>query len=62
MRRRQLSILLANPHGFCAGASTPESLVEELIGTLGARYDVTVDQGTTVHEDIHFNLPKTICA
>lgn len=48
--------------GVSAGASTPETLVGELIGTLGARYDVTVDEWTTAHEDIHFNLPKTICA
>ena len=46
--------------GVSAGASAPETLVEEVIGTLGERYDITTEEVVTVREDIAFNLPPTL--
>src|SRR5690606_12940330 len=46
--------------GVSAGASAPESLVEEVIDAFAARYDVTVETKTTAEENIAFNIPKVL--
>ncbi|ODT83353.1 MAG: 4-hydroxy-3-methylbut-2-enyl diphosphate reductase [Pelagibacterium sp. SCN 64-44] len=46
--------------GVSAGASAPESLVEEVIDAFAARYDVTVETKTTAEEHIAFNIPKVL--
>src|SRR5690606_28370162 len=46
--------------GVSAGASAPESLVEEVIDAFAARYEVKVDTKTTAEENIAFNIPKVL--
>ncbi|MBJ6988227.1 4-hydroxy-3-methylbut-2-enyl diphosphate reductase [Devosia sp. MC521] len=46
--------------GVSAGASAPESLVEEVIDAFAARYDVKVKTTTTAEENIAFNIPKVL--
>jgi len=46
--------------GVSAGASAPESLVEEVIDAFAARYDVKVETHTTAEERIAFNIPKIL--
>ena len=46
--------------GLSAGASAPEVLVEEVLGALRTRFDVTVEQITAVHEDVRFRLPHML--
>ena len=46
--------------GVSAGASAPESLVEEVIDAFAERYDVTVETKTTAEENIAFNIPRVL--
>ena len=46
--------------GISAGASAPEILVEEVMGALRERYDVTTEEVVIVREDIAFNLPPAL--
>ncbi len=46
--------------GLSAGASAPEVLVDEVLGALRTRFDVTVEQVTAVHEDVQFRLPQML--
>jgi (E)-4-hydroxy-3-methyl-but-2-enyl pyrophosphate reductase (IPP and DMAPP forming) len=46
--------------GVSAGASAPESLVEEVIDAFAARYAVKVETRTTAEENIAFNIPKVL--
>jgi (E)-4-hydroxy-3-methyl-but-2-enyl pyrophosphate reductase (IPP and DMAPP forming) len=46
--------------GVSAGASAPESLVEEVIDAFAERYDVKVETRTTAEEHIAFNIPKVL--
>ena len=46
--------------GVSAGASAPESLVEEVIDAFAARYDVTVETKTTAEENVAFNIPRVL--
>jgi 4-hydroxy-3-methylbut-2-enyl diphosphate reductase len=46
--------------GVSAGASAPESLVEEVIDAFAARYDVAVETKTTAEENIAFNIPRVL--
>ena len=46
--------------GITAGASAPESLVQELIASLRSRYDVTVEERRVAEEDIAFSLPRSL--
>jgi len=46
--------------GLTAGASAPESLVDEVIEALGARYDVTLTEVETAREDVTFKLPRAL--
>ena len=46
--------------GVSAGASAPESLVEEVIDAFAERYAVKVETVTTAEENIAFNIPKVL--
>ena len=48
--------------GLTAGASAPETLVEEFIEACGERFDVTIKPVTLHEENIHFNLPRALTA
>ena len=48
--------------GLTAGASAPEVLVEEVIESFRQRYDVTVEEVQTAHEDVEFKLPRVLTA
>ena len=44
--------------GITAGASAPETLVDELIAACRERYDVTVEEVRTTEENVVFKLPR----
>jgi len=46
--------------GLTAGASAPETLVEEIIAAFAQRFDVTVETVRTAEETISFNLPREL--
>ena len=46
--------------GVTAGASAPESLVQDLIASLRDRYDVTVEERRIAEENIEFSLPRSL--
>jgi 4-hydroxy-3-methylbut-2-enyl diphosphate reductase len=46
--------------GLTAGASAPETLVEEIIAAFADRFDVTVETVRTAEETISFNLPREL--
>lgn len=46
--------------GVTAGASAPETLVDEVIEALGRRYEISVEQVTTANERIAFNVPREL--
>ncbi|WP_299811110.1 4-hydroxy-3-methylbut-2-enyl diphosphate reductase [uncultured Roseibium sp.] len=46
--------------GLTAGASAPETLVEEIISAFSDRFDVTVETVRTAEETISFNLPREL--
>jgi 4-hydroxy-3-methylbut-2-en-1-yl diphosphate reductase len=46
--------------GITAGASAPESLVNEIIEAFRARYDVTVESVSTTVERVAFNVPREL--
>jgi 4-hydroxy-3-methylbut-2-en-1-yl diphosphate reductase len=48
--------------GITAGASAPETLVDELIAACRERYDVTVEEVRTTEESVVFKLPRTLVA
>jgi 4-hydroxy-3-methylbut-2-en-1-yl diphosphate reductase len=48
--------------GITAGASAPETLVDELIAACRARYDVTVEEVRTTEERVVFKLPRALVA
>src|SRR4051794_3926255 len=43
--------------GLTAGASAPESLVQELLGRLGERYQLEIEERRVTQEDVVFKLP-----
>jgi 4-hydroxy-3-methylbut-2-enyl diphosphate reductase len=43
-----------------AGASAPESVVEECSGFLQQLFDVEVEQRTIREEEVHFVLPREL--
>jgi 4-hydroxy-3-methylbut-2-en-1-yl diphosphate reductase len=43
-----------------AGASAPESVVQECVAWLRDRYGATVESRTLRHEDVHFPLPREL--
>jgi len=46
--------------GITAGASAPEELVNEIIDSFRARFDVTVETVSTAQEHIAFNVPREL--
>ncbi|MGE0745433.1 MAG: 4-hydroxy-3-methylbut-2-enyl diphosphate reductase [Rhodospirillales bacterium] len=48
--------------GLTAGASAPEILVQDLIDSLRARFDVTVQEVDVTKEDMTFSLPRVLTA
>ncbi len=43
--------------GLTAGASAPETLVQELLGRLGERYELCIEERRVTQEDVVFKLP-----
>jgi 4-hydroxy-3-methylbut-2-enyl diphosphate reductase len=48
--------------GITAGASAPETLVDELIAACRERYDVTIEEVRTTEETVVFKLPRALVA
>ena len=48
--------------GITAGASAPEVLVQELIDTLAAQFDLTVEERNIIDENVTFSLPRALSA
>jgi 4-hydroxy-3-methylbut-2-enyl diphosphate reductase len=46
--------------GVTAGASAPETLVNEVMAALKARFEVTIETVTTADERIAFNVPREL--
>ncbi|MCC7252213.1 4-hydroxy-3-methylbut-2-enyl diphosphate reductase [Hyphomicrobium sp.] len=46
--------------GITAGASAPESLVDEVLDSLKERFAISVEQVTTASERIAFNVPREL--
>ena len=46
--------------GLTAGASAPETLVEEFIKACNERFDITIEPITLREENIQFNLPRAL--
>jgi 4-hydroxy-3-methylbut-2-enyl diphosphate reductase len=46
--------------GVTAGASAPETLVDEVLDALNARFSIAVEQVTTANERIAFNVPREL--
>ncbi len=47
--------------GLTAGASAPESLVQELLGRLGEHYTLEIEERQVTQEDVVFKLPAPLC-
>ena len=50
----------ANHIGLSAGASAPESLVQDVIHALGKRYDLIVTEQGHIRETVNFKLPSIL--
>ncbi|MDE2182474.1 MAG: 4-hydroxy-3-methylbut-2-enyl diphosphate reductase [Alphaproteobacteria bacterium] len=48
--------------GISAGASSPESLVDEVVTAFRSRYDVELEEATVTREDLTFNLPRALAS
>jgi len=46
--------------GLTAGASAPETLVNEVIEALGERFEVTLEQVETARENVEFKVPRVL--
>jgi 4-hydroxy-3-methylbut-2-enyl diphosphate reductase len=46
--------------GLTAGASAPESLVQEVVAHLRTRFDLTVEEIRVAEETIEFRLPPAL--
>ena len=47
--------------GITAGASAPETLVQELIVRLGQHYTLRIEERQVTQEDVVFKLPAPLC-
>ncbi len=47
--------------GITAGASAPETLVQELLGCLADRYTLQIEERQVTQEDVVFKLPAPLC-
>ena len=43
-----------------AGASAPESLVEDVVDAMGERYEIDVSEEGKVRETVNFKLPPIL--
>ncbi len=48
--------------GLSAGASAPETLVDEVILALRERFDVSIEEQAVRREDVAFNLPRALAS
>ncbi len=48
--------------GLSAGASAPESLVEDVVAALGERYQIDVSEEGKVRETVNFKLPSILAS
>jgi len=48
--------------GLSAGASAPETLVDEVILALRERFDVSIEEVAVTREDVAFNLPRALAS
>ena len=48
--------------GITAGASAPESLVNEVVDAFRARFDVSVEEVAVTREQVSFKLPRELRA
>jgi 4-hydroxy-3-methylbut-2-enyl diphosphate reductase len=46
--------------GLTAGASAPETLVEEALGALAEAFDLTLEEVVVRREDVRFNVPRVL--
>ncbi|MEO1549286.1 MAG: 4-hydroxy-3-methylbut-2-enyl diphosphate reductase [Pseudomonadota bacterium] len=46
--------------GITAGASAPETLVNEVVDAFRARFDVTLDKVETAQENVEFKVPRVL--
>ena len=46
--------------GLTAGASAPETLVQEMLLRLGEHYDLVIEERRVTQEDVVFRLPATL--
>ena len=46
--------------GLTAGASAPETLVQEMLGRLAERYDLTIEERRVTEENVVFRLPAPL--
>jgi len=46
--------------GLTAGASAPETLVEEVVEACRCRYEVAIEEVAVTREDMRFNLPRAL--
>lgn len=46
--------------GLTAGASAPDVLVDEVIDTIGERYNISVETKSLVEENVVFNIPRIL--
>ena len=46
--------------GVTAGASAPEALVQELLGRLAERYELTIEERRVTEENVVFRLPAPL--
>ncbi|MEM6464888.1 MAG: 4-hydroxy-3-methylbut-2-enyl diphosphate reductase, partial [Pseudomonadota bacterium] len=50
----------ASAVGITAGASAPETLVNEVVDAFRAQYDVTVEMVETAQENVEFKVPRVL--
>jgi 4-hydroxy-3-methylbut-2-enyl diphosphate reductase len=48
--------------GLSAGASAPETLVEDVVDALRARYDIQIEEISVTREDVTFNVPRVLAS
>ena len=49
-----------NTLGITAGASAPETLVQEMVNALAGRYRLQIEERTVTQEDVIFKLPSPL--
>ena len=57
-----LAIIGTGYVGLTAGASTPEELVQAVLGKLSERGYDALEEVTVAREDVHFRLPREVAS